>query len=140
MVKSNILVGLVCLAVSSLAVGHSLSPTRLYAPSGSERIGYTMRASNQYDVPATFSVECYRNALGFVQPCFVIPKAFTLRPNQTRNFRFRIDTQGRNGLYLICTVYDPQKSPGGENIKSALKTRICAKFGVGVDPETGEPK
>ena len=140
MVKSNTIVGLVCLTVSSLAVGHSLSPTRLYAPSGSERIGYTMRASNGYDVPATFSVECYRNALGFVQPCFVIPKTFTLRPNQTRNFRFRIDTQKRNGLYLICTVYDPQKSPGGENVKSALKTRICAKFGVGVDPETGEPK
>lgn len=133
----RLIMGLLCLAVVSTAAGHSLSPSRLYAPSGSELIGYTMRAINAYEVPASYSVECYQHELGNPIACSAIPGQFRLRPGSYRNFRFRLDTGGEDGMYLICTVYDPSSDDGAA---SSIKTRVCAKFGVGVDPETGDPR
>ena len=129
--------GLLCLAVAQAAAGHSLTPSRLYAPSGSELIGYTMRAINAYDVSATYSVECYKGELGNPKPCTALPNRFRLRPGASRNFRFRLDTGGEDGIYLVCTVYEPGAEGGST---SSIKTRVCAKFGVGVDPETESPR
>lgn len=132
-------IGLLCAAVVSTAAAHSLAPSRLYAPSGSELIGYTLRAINAYDVAATYHVECYRHELGNPVSCSAMPTRFRLRSGSYRNFRFRLDTNGVDGMYLICTVYDPT-TEANDNASTSLKTRVCAKFGVGVDPETGGPR
>jgi len=130
MKKSN-LVGLLCALTVSTVGAHGIMPTRLQAPSGSQLIGYQFKALNFFDRTATYRVECYRNALAFPVPCLALPKQFSLRPNAGRNFRVRLDTGGKDGIFYICTAYIPPPS------ESSVITRTCARFGVGVDPEDG---
>lgn len=130
MAKSNLLVGLLCALAVSTAGAHGISPTRLQAPSGSKVIGFQFKAMNFLNRAATYRVECYRNALAFPQPCLAMPKQFRLSANGSRPFRVRLDTNGKDGLYYICTAYMPE--PG----EASVITRTCARFGVGVDPNT----
>ena len=131
MKKSNVLVGLLCALVTSVAGAHGIMPTRLQAPSGSQVIGYQFKALNFFDRTSTYRVECFRNALAFPVPCLAMPKTFTLRPNAGRNFRVRIDTGKKNGIYYICTAYIPPPE------ETSVVTRTCARFGVGVNPNDG---
>jgi len=126
--KSSLLAGLLCALVASAASAHGIMPTRLEAPSGSKLIGYTFKALNFFDQPATYRVECFRNALAFPIPCLALPKQFTLMPQGSRPFKVRLDTNGRDGLYFICTTFQPPQD------QSSVITRTCARFGVGVDP------
>jgi len=130
MVKSSYLVGLLCALTVSAVGAHGIAPTRLQAPSGSKLIGYQFKAMNFLNRAATYRVECYRNALAFPQPCLAMPKQFRLSANGSRPFRVRLDTKGKDGLYYICTAYIPE---AGE---ASVVTRTCARFGVGVDPNT----
>jgi len=130
MSKSNI-VGLLCVLAVSTAGAHGIMPTRLSAPSGSPVIGYQFKALNFFDRTSTYRVECYRNALAFPVPCLALPKQFTLRPNAGRNFRVRLETNGKDGIYYICTAYIPPPN------EASVITRTCARFGVGVNPEDG---
>ena len=108
-------------------------PTRLQAPSGSPVIGYQFKALNFFDRTSTYKVECFRNALAFPVPCLALPKQFTLRPNAGRNFRVRLETNGKDGIYYICTAYIPPPD------ETSVITRTCARFGVGVNPNDGGP-
>ena len=127
--KLNI-VGLLCALVTSVAGAHGILPTRLEAPSGSKLIGYQFKALNFFDQSASYKVECFRNALAFPVPCLALPNRFTIRSEGSRNFRVRLDTNGKDGLYFICTTFQPPES------QSSVVTRTCARFGVGVDPNT----
>ena len=132
MKKSNI-VGLLCALVTSVAGAHGIMPTRLQAPSGSPVIGYQFKALNFFDRTSTYKVECFRNALAFPVPCLAMPKQFTLRPNAGRNFRVRLETNNKDGIYYVCTAYIPPPD------ETSVITRTCARFGVGVNPEDGGP-
>ena len=133
---SNCLVGLLCALVTLVAGAHGIMPTRLEAPSGSKLIGYQFTAVNYFDQSATYRIECFRNALAFPVPCLALPKRFTLRPNASRKFKVRLDTSGKDGLYFICSTFEPPRN------QSTVVTRVCARFGVGVDAESmgAQPK
>jgi len=135
--KLSLTAGLCALVVSVTAGAHGLMPSRLAAPSGSPVIGYTLTAINFYDNVAEFRISCYRESFSNPVECRASPKQFRLLPRGSRKVNFRLNTNGVDGLYLVCSEFIPPPS------QSSVVTRVCVRFGVGdVDLEAwdgGQP-
>ena len=53
-----------------------------------------------------------------------------IAPHATRKFKVKLETNGVDDVYLVCTVQEPDPDED-----RAIITRICASVFVGVDPE-----
>lgn len=119
------------LLFSGAAYGHGLSPSRLESPSGSEYIAYRFSASNIYKHAEEFDVECFKGSLENRIECKALPSSFWVPSNGIRSFKVQIKTEG-DGVYLVCTIQ--------AKTDSMLVTRVCARWGVGVDPSPNPNK
>ena len=114
------------LLIPSIAFGHGLQPSRLEAPSGSKLVAYRFTAVNYYKEWDEYAVECFKSNLSQPYPCQSAPSQFRIAPNKSRLFKVQI-APNEDAVYLVCTIQTKQ---------AAFVTRICARFGVGVDPST----
>lgn len=103
---------------------HGLSPSRIEAPSGSPLVAYRFTASNFYKDHEQFTVQCFKGDLNHPYECKSYPTTFNLAPRKTKTFKVQIQPDS-DAVYLVCTL---------QNKETVLVTRICARFGVGVDP------
>lgn len=117
---------LLALLAPTLAFGHSLTPSRLEAQSGSKFIAYRFTAINAYQKTYLFRVECFKNDLNHPYECKSAPPAFYVPAKGSRKFKVQIEPDS-DGVYLVCTLQD---------VDEPIVTRVCARFGVGVDPST----
>lgn len=111
--------------VTSQAIAHGISPTRVEAPSGSPLVAYRFTAINGGSSTEVYSIECFKNDLFTRYPCNHAPQALMMRANSTRSFKVQIETNG-DGLYFACTRQEPRYA------EQTVVTRTCARIGVGV--------
>lgn len=115
--------------VTSQAIAHGISPTRIEAPSGSPLVAYRFNAINNGTSTEVYSIRCFKNDLYTAYPCKHIPQALLMKPNSTRSFRVQIETNG-DGLYFVCTRQEPKDE------SQTVVTQTCARIGVGVPAST----
>lgn len=132
----NKIIALILIAMTSgIAQAHGLSPSRLEAPSGSKFVAYRFTAYNLYKEAQEFDVECFKEDFDNRIECRSIPANFWVPAKGQRNVKIQIDTGGKDGVYLACTI---QAQPQG-----IIQTRVCARIGVGVSaavPANGSRK
>ena len=116
------LLALILPLLSSPALSHGLSPSRLEAPSGSKLVAYRFTALNHYDSTEQFAVQCFKNDLRHPYECKSIPQEFYVPSKKTRNFKVQIAPDS-DAVYLVCTI---------QTKESTMVTRVCSRFGVGV--------
>ena len=109
---------------------HGLMPQRLEAPSGAQTVIYQFTAVNNYKWQDRYSVECFKHDLKHRAECVSIPTTMVIAPHATRKFKVKLEANGVDDVYLICTVQEPDPDED-----RAIITRICASVFVGVDPE-----
>lgn len=113
---------------------HGLSPMRLVVESGTKEVIYQFDAFNHYKESSVFDVECFKGKVGDPAECLSAPQAFFLPAKAGRKFKVRLETNGEDGIYFVCTTQRPKE----EN--AAMVTRVCSKIGVGVSPTTENSK
>lgn len=110
--------------LSGTAEAHGLSPSRLEAPSGTEYVSYRFTALNLYKQAQEFDVECFKENIQTKIECRAMPTTFWIPANGHRLVKIQIPTEGKDGVYLACTI---QSNPEG-----LIQTRVCSRFYVGV--------
>lgn len=115
---------LTLLLVQLPANSHGLMPSRLEAPSGSKLVAYQFTAVNHYAEWDQYAVQCFKTDLNHPYDCKSFPQIFNVAPKKSRKFKTQIAPDS-DGVYLVCTIQTKQ---------AQLITRVCSRFGVGVDP------
>lgn len=123
----------ITLTLAAGASAHSLSPTRVEAPSGSTAVAYRFNAINAGDQAEVYRIECFKSNLNTPYPCAYSPQVLVMRAKATRSFKAQIlpDT---DGLYFVCTRQEPRHE------SQIILTRVCARVMVGQQPSSDNPR
>jgi hypothetical protein len=115
--------------VTSQAIAHGISPTRVEAPSGSPLVAFRFNAINNGASTEVYSIRCFKHDLYTPYPCNHSPQMLMMRAGSSRSFRAQIETNG-DGLYFVCTRQEPKDE------SQTVVTQVCARVGVGVPAST----
>lgn len=123
---------LICLLLNSnTAQAHALSPQRVYADTTGQ-ILFVFLAMNMYNTSELFDIEVFYKDFDTPIDFAALPLKFNLAANSSRKFKVKFLAEEK-GLYFVCTRQSPK--PWGDSNRLNVTSRICARVGVGVDPE-----